>query len=66
MIMSVDHLLTVEEAAKKIGVSEVRVRQFCKQGRLGRRFGANWAISQDEVTAFKRLKRKNGRPKKQQ
>ena len=56
------NILTVEEAAKLLKLSTCRIRQFCREGRIGRRLGGRWAIDQDELYDFRRQTRPNGRP----
>jgi excisionase family DNA binding protein len=56
--------VTVEEAADIVGVSPVRVRQFCQDGRLGQKLGNHWLISKAEAVEFAEKERPNGRPKK--
>jgi len=34
------------------GISLSRVNTLCREGRLGRRVGYNWVISQEEIEAF--------------
>ena len=59
-----DRLLSVPEAAAYLGLSAVRVRQLCQEGRLGCRVGErSYAITESELRAFRRLKRPAGRPK---
>lgn len=55
---------TVAEAAEQLGVSEIRVRQFCQEGRLGQKVGSIWLIARGELFAFKRKKRHPGPPRK--
>lgn len=62
-IVSTEHLLTVPEAAALLGVTEARVRQLCNKGRLGRKFGNQWAISRDELRQFALIPRNPGRPR---
>ena len=57
------NLFTLTEAAKKVGVSTVRMYQFCQEGRIGQKFGEVWMITQDEIEEFLKIKRKPGRPK---
>jgi len=58
-----DKLLTTKKAAKKLNVSERRIRQFIAAGRLPAiKFGRDWVISKDDLS--KVANRKNGRPKK--
>ena len=58
-----DKLLTTKKAAKRLNVSERRIRQFIAQGRLPAiKFGRDWVISKDDLS--KVANRKSGRPKK--
>lgn len=59
-------ILTTEQAAEIIGVSEIRVRQFCQEGRLGKKFGDRWVITAKEAREFSGKQRPSGRPKKSQ
>jgi len=54
--------LTTAEAAERLGLSDVRVRQLCNDGRLGRKIGRDWLISEEELTAFLATNRPAGRP----
>ncbi len=56
------NLLDTKQAAVRLGVSEVRIRQFCEQGRLGRKFAGRWLGTEAELRAFKL--RPTGRPSK--
>ena len=56
------NLLTVPQAAELLGLSDVRVRQFCQQGRLGKKIGPLYLISQRELRAFSDKPRLTGRP----
>lgn len=55
-------LLSVNEAAEFLGVSPERVRDFCREGRIGQRVGDRYVISQDELRIFAQIPRKRGRP----
>ena len=55
-------ILSCEEAAERLNVSVVRVRQFCREGRIGKRLGKLWIIQEAELEQFRRRPRKNGRP----
>jgi excisionase family DNA binding protein len=55
-------LLTTAEAADRLGLSEVRIRQLCNDGRLGRKVGRDWLFSEEELTAFLATDRPTGRP----
>ena len=54
--------LTTAEAAQELGLDISRVRCFCEAGRLGRKIGRNWAISEAELEEFKTIRRQVGRP----
>ena len=54
-------VMTVSEAATRLGVSARRVRAFCQAGRLAaRRMGRDWAIPVDVVAKYR--PRPVGRP----
>jgi len=54
-------VMTVEEAATRLGVSVRRVRQLCQSGRLGARLhGRDWAIPAQSVAEYQ--PRPVGRP----
>lgn len=59
-----DKILTTAEAAEVLGLTPVRVRQFCQENRFvsARHVEANqrWVVLESEVRAFKR--RASGRP----
>lgn len=55
---------TTAEAAARLGLSEVRIRQLCNDGRFGRKLGRDWIITEDEIQAFEGLDRPAGRPPK--
>ncbi len=57
-------LLSVKQAAKELGVSGNRVREFCQEGRLGEKVGRQWIITRAELEAFKQIPRKRGAPRK--
>jgi excisionase family DNA binding protein len=56
--------MTAEEAAEELGLTPQRVREFCQQGRLGRRVGRQWVITREELERFKQTPRPPGRPRK--
>ena len=57
-------LLSVAEVAKRLRLSERRVRQLCEDGRLGRRVGGRvWVVSEREVVRFEAIPRRPGRPR---
>ena len=47
--------LTSAQAAQLLGVSEGRVRQYCRAGRLGQKCGRNFLIREREAKAFSPL-----------
>ena len=55
-------MLSVEEAAVILGLTPVRVRQFCQEGRLGKRLGRQWIILKSELDLFRKQERRPGRP----
>lgn len=56
------NMITTTQAARKLGVSERRVRALIKGGRIkANRFGRVWAILEESLEAVKY--RKSGRPK---
>ena len=59
--------LTVTEAASRLGLSSIRVRQFCQEGRIGEKLGPLWIISEQELRRFAKKPRPWGglRKKKQ-
>ena len=57
-------ILTVKQVSDELGITAVTVRRYCQEGRLGRKFGRQWLITRDELEKFKKIKRKVGRPPK--
>lgn len=60
--MSTFELLTTAQAAAELGLSEIRVRQICAEGKLGQRIGRQWLISAEELRQFKKVPRPVGNP----
>ena len=58
-------LLSPEQAAKELRLTPRRVRQFCKQGRIGQRVGGRYVITRRELNAFLSAPRPTGRPQKE-
>ena len=57
-------MLSVHEAASKLGVSEARVRALLKSGHLdGTKIGKAWAVSEQSVAMRLQNGAKPGRPK---
>lgn len=50
------HLFTVTEAAGELGVTPIRVRQLCQEGKAGERVGSVWILTRDEIEALKKRK----------
>ena len=46
-------LLTCLEAAEALGVNETRVRVLCRSGRLGRKHGRAWMISEKDLKVYR-------------
>lgn len=58
-------LLGIASAAKELKLSKDRVRDFCREGRLGRKVDGTWIITRAELDAFKAQDRPPGRPSKE-
>lgn len=52
--------MSINEAAERLGLTPQRVRQFCREGRLGQRVGRQWVITEEELEAFQKLPRHAG------
>lgn len=52
--------MTVDEAAERLGLTPQRVRQFCRDGRLGQRVGRQWIITEEELEHFRSIPRLPG------
>lgn len=59
--------MTADDVAEELGITPQRVREFCRQGRLGRKIGRQWIISREDFERFVRedYPRKPGRPPKE-
>ena len=44
--------MTVPQAAERLGISEKRVREYCRAGRLGEKIGRQWIITEADFTRF--------------
>jgi hypothetical protein len=53
--------LTTCQAAEKLLLSEARVRQYCREGRIGVRFGRIYLIPEKQLSLVRNLP--TGRPK---
>jgi excisionase family DNA binding protein len=56
-------LLSVAQAAERLGLSPSLIRRYCRQGRLGVRVGGRWVISSDHLEQFVKEPRSIGYPK---
>lgn len=45
-------LYTCLEAAAALGVTDRRVRVLCRTGRLGRKHGRVWLITEDDIKRY--------------
>lgn len=58
---ALDLICTPAEAAALLDVSEERVLQFCRQGRIqARKMGRDWVILTESATRFAKEPRENG------
>ena len=57
-----EKFLDTNGAAKALGLSQIRVRQLCQDGRLGTLVGSRYVITAEEIERFKKIPRKPGRP----
>jgi len=55
-------LVDVTEAARMLGLSKARIRQFCGEGRLGFKVGSRWIFTRAEIDQFASESRPLGRP----
>ena len=46
-------LYTCLEAAAVLGVNETRVRVLCRSGRLGRKHGRAWMITEQDLRRYR-------------
>jgi excisionase family DNA binding protein len=53
-------LLSTSEAAQRLQLSEIRVRQFCAERRIGQKVGKRWVISAAELDQFAKIPRFGG------
>jgi excisionase family DNA binding protein len=60
-------IISVAQAAQELGISEKRIREYCRSGKLkAHNFGGQWLIPRDAWADFKQntYTGKHGRPKK--
>lgn len=56
-------LLSIPQAAERLGLSAAMVRRYCAQGRLpAEKVGKGWAIRRRDVERFAASPRRSGRP----
>lgn len=59
-----EHIMDTEEAGKRWGLSEQRVRALCSSGEIkAKRMKRDWAIVKDQHYSRKRSKKKSVQPK---
>jgi excisionase family DNA binding protein len=64
MKMPTENLLTVREAAEKLGVKIAMVNRYCKTGRLpATKLGHQYVIESKDLKEFAKIDRRVGRPK---
>jgi excisionase family DNA binding protein len=57
-------MLTITQAAERLGLSRQRIHVLIKEGRIrAEQAGKIWLITPEEVRKFKRKPRNGGRPK---
>ena len=55
--------LTAREAAEKLGLSKIRVIQFCQQGRIpAEKENGRWKLFEEDVEEFAKMPRRTGNP----
>ena len=59
-----DELLTVQEVAKELNRSQHRVREYFREGRLGKKIGRQWLVTREQLEEFKKIPRIKGAPRK--
>jgi excisionase family DNA binding protein len=56
-------LLTISEAAERLGLSFSMVRRYCADGKIpAQKMGRDWAIRRRDVESFAAIPRRSGRP----
>lgn len=55
--------LNTVQAAERLGINPSLVRRYCLQGRLGKKIGRNYAITERDLERFAALERRPGWPK---
>ncbi len=57
-----NELLTVDQAAKVLGIDACLVRRYCRLERMGQQMGGRWMISMEDIERFQAIPRKRGNP----
>ena len=56
-------LLTISEAAERLGLTFAMVRRYCADGKIpAQKMGRDWAIRRRDVESFAAIPRRSGRP----
>ena len=55
-------LLSVPQAAERLGLGPSLLRRYCREGRLGVKVGGRWLITEDELVKFESEPRPVGYP----
>ncbi len=62
-----EKLYTLAEAAKKAPVQAVTLRKYCLAGKIGRKMGRDWFVTEADLAAVRGIsvkERRGGRPRK--
>ncbi len=64
MIMELNEALTVQKAAKKLGIADSSVRRICLDYEIGTKVGRDRLLSRDDVEQIKAIRKNHpiGRP----
>lgn len=63
-MIKIANYLTTAEAAKRLNVSVIRIRQFAEKGRIkSKKFGPVIVFDSRDIEEFAAIPRKHGRPK---
>ena len=60
--MSYEELLTMTEAARKLGMTRQGLHRLAKKGIVGRRIGPYWFFTPEELDTVRALPKTAGRP----
>ena len=56
--------ISANEAGQLLGITDTRVRQLARQGRIGRQVCGVWVFSRREILAFAKIERPVGAPRR--